>query len=257
MTTFKSSNICTVNTETDNSAGFTILIPAYDELPNLRVLLPEISTAINSLPHNPKEILVVLASFATISEVNEITNLGAKTVIRSPTNSFGDAIRTGFANASAFSEYIITIDADGSHSPATIPKLLAVAPGAHLVTGSRYMKGGSTDVKLSLRIMSRLLNFAFGFVFGLESKDLSGNFKLYKKSSLSNFTLDGKNFDVLQELIFKMKVHHGSRFVVKEVPYHFSERNTGKSKRKLLSFIVSYLKTLLKLILLSLKFRFK
>ncbi len=236
--------------------GVSILIPAYDELLNLRILLPEINKVLDDLPHYPKEILVVLPSFASTNEIKEIENLGARVVIRMPTDSFGDALRTGFAAVSVSSEFIITLDADGSHSPSTIPEMLAVAPSAHLVTGSRYAEGGSTDVTLTCLIMSRALNLAFSMVFGLKSRDLSGNFKLYRTSYLSNIELSGENFDVLQELIFKVREIYGAEFVVKEVPYHFSERNSGKTKRKLIPYTVSYLRTLTKLLFMRISSKY-
>ena len=48
--------------------GVSILIPAYDELLNLRILLPEINKVLVDLPHYPKEILVVLPSFASCDQ---------------------------------------------------------------------------------------------------------------------------------------------------------------------------------------------
>jgi len=236
--------------------GISIVIPAYDELLNLRVLLPEVHKVLVDLPHYyPNEVLVVLPSFARTNEITEINRLGAKTVIRMPTNSFGDAIRTGFAAVSSSSEFVVTLDADGSHNPSIIPKMLAVVTGAHVVTGSRYTEGGTTDASLLGLILSRLLILAFSTVFGRTLSD-HGNFKLYRKTSITDIELSGKNFDVIQELLFKIKIRYGRGFVIKEVPYHLSQRNTGRPKRKILRYIISYLKTLTKLLFMKAKLRF-
>lgn len=113
--------------ETDNlnsSGDLTVLLPAYNELVNLRILIPKIIAVTKSLEGIKTQILVVLPSFASPSEVAEIESLGAQPVTRIPTNSFGNAIRTGFASSGVSTEFIITMDADCSHNPDLIPSLL-------------------------------------------------------------------------------------------------------------------------------------
>ena len=235
------------------SGDLTVLLPAYNEIVNLRILIPKIIAVTKLLGGIQTEILVVLPSFANSSEVAEINTLGAKPVKRHPTNSFGDALRTGFSSSSVSTEFIITMDADCSHNPDLIPRLLQNASNAHIVSASRYVNGGSSDAKRRQQAMSRIVNFAFTSVLGEKIHDISGNYKLYRRSIISQIELTGKNFDIIQEIVFKTKKLTGESFNLVEVPYRWNERLDGKPKRKLIPYIVSYIRMLLKFAILRLK----
>ena len=235
------------------SGDLTVLLPAYNEIVNLRILIPKIIAVTKLLEGIQTEILVVLPSFANSSEVAEINTLGAKPVKRHPTNSFGDALRTGFSSSSVSTEFIITMDADCSHNPDLIPRLLQNASNTHIVSASRYVNGGSSDAKRRQQAMSRIVNFAFTIVLGEKIHDISGNYKLYRRSIISQLELTGKNFDIIQEIVFKTKKLTGKSFNLVEVPYRWNERLDGKPKRKLIPYIVSYIRMLLKFAILRLK----
>ena len=236
-----------------SSGDLTILLPAYNEIVNLRILIPKIIAVTKSLKGIQTEILVVLPSFADSSEVAEINVLGATPVKRHPTDSFGDAIRTGFLSSSVSTEFIITMDADGSHNPDLIPVLLQNVADAHIVSASRYISGGSSDAKRRQQAMSRIVNFAFTIVLGEKIHDISGNYKLYRRSIVSQLELSGKNFDIIQEIVFKTKKLAGESFNFVEVPYRWNERLEGKPKRKLIPYIFSYGQMLLKFAILRIK----
>jgi dolichol-phosphate mannosyltransferase len=236
-----------------SSGGLSVLLPAYNEIVNLRVLIPKVIAVTKSLEGIQTEILVILPSFADPAEVAELRTLGAKTVKRQPTNSFGDALRTGFSSLSDSTEFIVTMDADCSHNPDLITRLLQSATNAHIVSASRYMSGGSSDAKRRQQAMSRIVNFAFTIVLGEKIHDISGNFKLYRRSIVSQLELKGKNFDIIQEIVFKTKKLAGESFKLVEVPYRWNERLEGKPKRKLIPYIFSYVRMLLKFAILRLK----
>ena len=101
--------------------------------------------------------------------------------------------------------------------------------------------------------MSRLINFAFTIVLGEKIHDISGNYKLYRRSIVSQLELNGKNFDIIQEIVFKTKKLSGKAFNFVEVPYHFDKRLDGKPKRRLVPYIFSYVQMLLKFAILRLK----
>jgi len=229
----------------------SVVLPAYDELPNLRELLPRIIASIARVPNLTAEINVIVPGFTKESETAEIGALGAKPVLRGPTDSFGDAIRSGIASVDPASDVVIIMDADGSHDPSTIPRLLEALDGAHVVVASRYVDGGTTDNSFALRAMSRALNTAYRVILGIACKDVSTNFKLYRRADLAQITLTGKDFDVVEEILFRLKMLHGKSLVIKEIPDRFFERNHGVTKRKLGPFVISYLKTLLYLNWLS------
>jgi dolichol-phosphate mannosyltransferase len=227
--------------------GLSIVIPAYDELLNLRELVPEIKQVTQQLQNFFTEILIVLPSIAKPEEIQEIKNFGATVVMRQPTDSFGDALRSGFAALSDTSEFVLVMDADYSHNPLAITRLLAASSGAHVVVASRYTHGGTTANSLLLKIMSRLLNLAYSIVLGINCRDISTNYKLYRRSDIKNIVLICKDFDIVEEILFKVKSIHGWSFVVREVPDHFYERKFGVTKRQLRPFIISYFRTLVRL----------
>lgn len=222
----------------------TVITPAYDEMPNLRELLPAIVRSVATVPNLSAEILVVVPGFTDRIDREEIAALGGTPVVRGPTDTFGDAIRSGIAAIDRRSEFVIVMDADGSHAPTSIARLVAEAQGAHVVVASRYVDGGTTDNSAALRFMSRALNLAYRLVLGIKCKDVSTNFKLYRAEDLRRVTLTMTNFDVVEELMYRLKVLHGKDFVIKEIPDRFFERKYGVTKRRLGPFIVSYVKTL-------------
>jgi dolichol-phosphate mannosyltransferase len=139
------------------------------------------------------------------------------------------------------------MDADGSHDPATIPRLLSARCHADIVIASRYVKGGRTDNGFVLTAMSRSLNVAYGLVLGLKCHDVSTNFKLYKYDQIRAVDLACRNFDVVEELLFRVRQQVGASLRILEIPDYFRERDEGVTKRQLGPFVASYLATLIKL----------
>lgn len=232
----------------DDLLSVSVVMPAYDELPNLRELVPVLSDVLAGIPGLLfAEILVILPPTAGDAEQGAIRDLGAHPVLRGPTDSFGDALRSGFAAVSPESRFVITLDADGSHDPSTIPRMLAVAGEADVVIGSRYVDGGATDNALALRAMSKALNLAYGWALGIHCRDISTNYKIYRREDLARITLRCRDFDIVEEILFRLKALHGDGFRVVEVPDHFHERRHGVTKRRLGPFVVSYLLTLMRL----------
>ncbi len=139
------------------------------------------------------------------------------------------------------------MDADGSHDPATISRLVARADEADVVVASRYVAGGRSDNGLALRAMSRSLNLAYGLVLGLRCRDLSTSYKLFRYSDVSAVDLTCHNFDIVEELLFRVSRRVGPGFRIVEIPDYFHERDEGETKRQLGPFVASYLVTLMRL----------
>ncbi len=222
----------------------SVVMPAYEELPNLRELLPRLLATVAAVPNLLTVINVVVPSFTGQDEMEELRLLGATPVLRGPTDSFGDAIRSGIAAADPAADFVVIMDADGSHDPATIPRLLEAARSAHVVVASRYISGGASDNSFLLRTQSRVLNGAYRVILGISCQDISTNFKLYRRGDLAQITLTSADFDIVEELLFRLKMIHGRSLVIAEVPDRFLARHHGVTKRKLGPFVVSYLRTL-------------
>lgn len=225
-----------------------MLIPAFDELANLRGLLPQIAGLNGRGLATMIEPTVILPTQANDQEIREIESLGARVAIREPSDAFGDAIRTGIQAIAPDTDYVVFMDADGSHTPSRIPEMLRHAQSADVVVASRYTKGGSSDNGPILKIMSLVLNRAYSVVLGINCRDVSTNFKLYHARDLKGIALSCNNFDVVEEVLFRVQERkYPKRLEIVEIPDHFAQRNLGKSKRKLGPYIASYLWTLGKL----------
>lgn len=227
--------------------ALSVVMPAYDEIANLRVLIPAIWEAVGAEALSEVQIVTVVRRQTSPSDDAELRALGAVVVHRAPSDSFGDAMRSGIAAVSASSDLVLTMDADGSHDPRRIPAMVARAATADVVVASRYVEGGRSDNGLALRLMSRALNRAYSLVLGIDCRDVSTNFKLFHRHDLVDLTLTCEAFDVVEELLFQVARRHGSAFRVVEVPDHFRERLSGVSQRRLGPFIAAYLVTLARL----------
>lgn len=230
-----------------NPPDLSVVIPAYREEANLKELLPRLSTVLAALDVS-SEVIVVVERDASGATMNLYESNGARPVRRVPDDLFGDAIRTGLATVQA-SRWVIVMDADGSHAPETIPRLLAEASAdssVDVVIASRYVSGGSTENPLPLIVMSRVLNALYAVVLGLKCRDVSTNFKLYRAPLLGGIQLRCKNFDVVEEILVRLRSQKRDLCIV-EIPDAFLQRVHGESHRRLGVFVVSYLLTLARL----------
>lgn len=219
------------------------MLPAYCEEENLRFLLPRVNEMLRRLK-GPNEVIIVDTVQPMDGTHLVCLQLGLKYVRRSPSNSFGDAVRTGIREAHG--KWIIFMDSDGSHEPAWIPRLAEEAGPSDIVIASRYINGGSTENSLPLIFMSKFLNKTYSFILHLDIHDVSNSFKLYRADLLKNLELRCQNFDIIEEILFKIKRSHPD-VRIKEIPFIFKERQFGKTKRNLFWFMITYLFTIIRL----------
>jgi dolichol-phosphate mannosyltransferase len=127
--------------------------------------------------------------------------------------------------------YILEMDADLSHNPADVPRLLAAADSADLVIGSRYIDGTRVvDWPLHRLLLSRSASVYVRVVTGLPVYDPTGGFKCFRRA-----TLEAKELQRIRSngYSFQIEMTHGSwlqGFSIQEVPITFVERRTGRSK---------------------------
>jgi dolichol-phosphate mannosyltransferase len=129
-------------------------------------------------------------------------------------------------------EYVLEMDADLSHDPAVVPRLIeACANGADLALGSRYVEGGGTEnwgrgrrfVSAGGSLYARLL-------LGVGVRDLTGGFKCFRREVLERLDLDAvhsKGYAFQIELTYRTL---RAGFGVVEVPIVFADRTHGRSK---------------------------
>ena len=226
-------------------SGISTMLLAYKEEENLRVLLPQIIERLEKTGEK-YEIIVVDTKVPMDNTEGVCKEFGAK-YVNQELPGFGGAYRKGIEMASY--DKLLALDSDGSHRPEYItPMYEMFSQGYNVVIGSRYVKGGSTCDAKSSQIMSRILNTVFRIVTGVKAKDLSTNFRFYRTEELKKFELTSVNYDVLEEVLLKLKLLSKKNFRIGEVPIKFVKRTFGESKRRLLPFIWSYFKTMFKLL---------
>ena len=211
-----------------------MIIPTYNEAESLPILLRELSmlrkdfnylVVDDGSPDGTAEICEKLKS--------EILNL--KILRRSKKSGLGSAYRDGYRYALGKKfDAIIQIDADRSHQVSDLPKLLTKFesnPSVDLVIGSRWIKGGSVlNWSKHREVLSRLANIYSNVLLGLDVKDSTAGFRVYKTSAikklnLGNIKSEGYCFQI--EMTREVKKIGG---VISEVPITFVERQFGKSK---------------------------
>ena len=218
-------------------------MPCYLEEENLRLLLPRLVKELTTIG-DTFEILII-DTMQTMDNTKDVCKVNKATYIhRENGNNYGDAIRTGIKYAQG--EYTIFMDADGSHSPEFVHNLYKYKNEYDVVIASRYITGGSTDNNRLLILLSYITNITYSIVLKLRYKDISNSFKLYKTSSLKELTLRCKNFDIVEEILYKIKKYHREINVL-EIPYSFKERMFGHTKRNLFFFILTYIITIIRL----------
>jgi dolichol-phosphate mannosyltransferase len=151
---------------------------------------------------------------------------------RSGKLGLGTAYVAGFRHALAGGfDYIIQMDCDFSHDPATLPKMLAAVQSADVAVGSRYVPGGSTPGwPLIRRIISRGGSFYAKTVLGVSLNDVTGGFRCIRREALAGIDLDSlrvNGFGFQVEFCYRCH-QQGYRFV--EVPITFVDRRVGTSK---------------------------
>lgn len=223
----------------------SINLPSYEEEENLKFLLPELISEMDLILKGNYEINIIdtlTPKDNTRAIVENFQNV--KYYNRIGSNSFGSAYRKAIQVSNG--KYIIFMDADGSHSPNFIINILNEREKFNVIIASRYIKGGNTENSKILIFLSRVLNIIYSFVLGINAYDISNSFKLYRKEDLEKIELSCDNFDIIEEIFYKLKLKIPN-FSFKEIPYVFKLRKHGKTKRNLLKFIFTFILTLIKL----------
>ncbi len=220
----------------------SVVIPSFLEEENLRILLPRIRKIVSDITESFE--IIVVDSFEPLDNTRLACEEFQVTYVnRALNNDFGNAVRTGIEQAKG--RYILFMDADGSHPPEFIPKLFERREDYDVVIASRYIEGGFTENNRVLILMSQILNLTYRLILGLDCKDVSNSFKIYKSALLKELNLNCRNFDIIEEILFKLNKRR--KIKILEIPTTFKKRMFGESKRNLLMFILGYIITILKL----------
>ncbi|MBS1868712.1 MAG: polyprenol monophosphomannose synthase [Actinobacteria bacterium] len=151
---------------------------------------------------------------------------------RTSKDGIGAAYVAGFRAAlAAGATRVVQMDADMSHAPEDVSRLLAAAETADLAIGSRYVAGGATpDWSLSRRLISRGGSIYARTLLGVGVRDLTGGFKCWSRRALEAVALEqvrGRGYVFQIELTYRA-LRAGMR--VEEIPIEFRDRTRGQSK---------------------------
>ena len=220
-------------------ADISVVIPVLNERENLEPLFKSLSEVTNGLGLTAQ---IIVADGGSNDGSREFAKQAGADVVEQKERGYGGALLAGFAAATA--PYIVTMDADLSHRPVFLREFWKERQSADILVASRYVTGGRADMGPFRRVLSLILNKTYSRVLSLPLRDVSSGFRMYRSSSVKNLELNARDFDVLEEILVRIYVNGGR---VKEVPFHYGARQSGKSHAKLLRFGWAYSSTLLKM----------
>lgn len=208
-----------------------IVVPTYDELENIRRLLP----VLLELPVGA-DVLVVddNSPDGTGDAVLEFSGTGRVHLLSRPGKAgLGQAYIAGFKWALENGDYdpVVQMDADFSHNPDKVPELMAALEDNDLAIGSRYCSGVNVvNWPITRLLLSWFANHYTKVITGLPVQDATGGFKAFRRSALERLDLDsirsdGYSFQI--EVTYKLFREGCS---ITEVPIIFVDRHAGSSK---------------------------
>ena len=224
----------------DRKPDLTVLIPTKNEADSISQVIGEVSGVCAKLSIDYS--VLVVDGHSTDETVERARESGADVLLQKGPGYSG-AILEGFQAAEG--EFILTCDADGSHSGTVLENLWKEHDKADLVIASRFVPGGGADMSTWRYVLSRILNQIFSTLLRVPVRDMSSGYRLHRKEALERFEFKGGNLSVLQDIVSKL---HMREFRIIEVPFFYQPRRAGSSKSKVLKFGFSYLGTLFRLL---------
>lgn len=205
------------------------LVPTYNEAENILALIKRLQSSVADI-----DVLVIDdgSPDGTADLVDSLNDPRVQVMRRARKEGLGPAYLAGFQSGIAAGyDYLIEIDADGSHQPEELPRLLETISEADLVIGSRWIRGGRiTNWSILRRVISRAGNFYVRFMLELGVQDATAGFRVYRRETLEKINLNSvrSNGYCFQIDLTRRVIDAGMR--VREVPITFVEREHGRSK---------------------------
>jgi dolichol-phosphate mannosyltransferase len=209
-----------------------VILPTYNEAENLERI---VGAVLAQLPDSGRVLVVDDNSPDGTGEIADRLAASSDSVSvlhRSRKEGLGPAYLAGFHVAlDGGAQRIIEMDADFSHDPSYLPRLIEAADHFDLVIGSRYVQGGGvTDWGPMRRFISRGGSSYARLALGLPVRDLTGGFKCFRRE-----VLEAINLDTIEARGYAFQVETTYRairagFRVVEIPIVFRDRADGTSK---------------------------
>jgi dolichol-phosphate mannosyltransferase len=209
-----------------------LIVPTFNEAPNIEPLVEAVR---EKLPP-ARRILIVDDSSpdgtGQIADRLAAAHDDVEVLHRGQKQGLGPAYLDGFRRAlGEGADLVIQMDADFSHDPAYVPRLIDAARSTDLVLGSRYVPGGGvTEWGPLRRLVSRGGSTYARAWLGVPIQDLTGGFKCWRSEALASIDLgavESKGYAFQVEMTYRA-IEAGFR--VAEVPIVFRDRRVGSSK---------------------------
>lgn len=213
------------------TGGVLVIIPTYNESESLPGVIARLREAV-------PEAHVLVADDNSPDGTGRMADALAESdphihVLHRPgKQGLGQAYLAGFAwGLERGYDVLVEMDADGSHRPEELPRLLAQIPHSDVVLGSRWVPGGSVvNWPASRRVLSQGGSLYTRLALGIPTRDATGGFRAYRASALESLDLasvDSNGYCFQIDLLWRA-LQRG--LVVREVPITFVEREAGTSK---------------------------
>jgi dolichol-phosphate mannosyltransferase len=234
------------NLKVDSDIG--ILLPTYCEAANIERLVTELESLSN--------VSILVIDDSSPDGTAEIVRLLQKRydnvllLVRGRKSGLGTAITDGFKVFLSLRNQprcIVTMDADYSHNPKEVHKLIEpVRDGCDLVVGSRYCQGGGTREWSIMRlVISKIANFITKFRIDAKISDYTSGMRCYS-TKLVRGIIDDLHSQTYEIQIETIRQAHVRGYEIRESPIIFANRKKGKSKlsvneiKDFLSYIFSF-----------------
>ena len=208
-----------------------VVIPTYNEADNIRLITERVRRAVPSVDilvadDNSPDGTGAIADEAAIADDHIFV------LHRAGKEGLGAAYKAGFAWAKDKGyDAVVEMDADGSHAPEELTKLLDALRDADAVFGTRYIPGGSVhNWPLHRLLLSRGGNIYIRMALGMPFRDATGGYRAYRMPVLDTInvdTVDSTGYSFQVELAWRT---YKQGFKLAEVPITFTEREHGVSK---------------------------
>jgi dolichol-phosphate mannosyltransferase len=209
-----------------------LVLPTFNEVENVERVVGAALDALGPRGH----VLVVDDNSpdgtGRVADALAAESAGVEVLHRPGKQGLGRAYAAGFRYAlDRGADLVLEMDADLSHDPADLPRLIAAAADADLVLGSRYVDGGGVeDWGVVRRAVSRGGSLYAAAILGVPVRDLTGGFKCFRRTTLEGLWLERvrANGYVFQIELTYRAICAGFR--VAEIPITFRDRREGASK---------------------------
>lgn len=206
-----------------------VVIATYNEAQNAPEIIREVLEAV------PGVMILIVDDQSPDGTADVVRNMDVENVhviVRKKKRGYGTAVRDGLREAvKRGADRVVTMDADFSHDPADLPRVLEELNDADVVIGSRYI-GGVRVINWHPKrlLLSLFANAYVRLVLCLRTQDCTSGYRAYRASLLRRMklsTIESNGYSFLVEMLWRAKLRNAR---ILEVPIIFTERREGESK---------------------------